>query len=404
MVSTTSNPVQERLAPPPAMLFSRVVGEIPQALSIRFNQRVTDLKRQGRDVITLSLGESFFDLPLFSFSRVDYTKGYHYSDSRGIPELRSKIASYYRGRYGAQVDEETEVLVSSGSKVLLYLSMLTVLNPGDEVLVHEPCWLSYPEQVRLCGGTPTVIPYDIPASEFHRFVSPRTRMLILNNPNNPAGHLYPSKDLRDLYRMCCSKGIYLLVDEAYSDFVLDDSFVSLATIAPEKDHAIVVNSLSKNLGVSGWRIGYVISHPHVISQILKVQQHLITCAPTLLQYYCARYFDRILRLTLPQVKEVVRKRQRIAARMDELGLARLAGGTTFYFFVRIDPFPGTSLEFATQLLEEKAISVVPGSAYGENTDRFVRISIGAEPEERIVEALWVMKEFMASSRSRNAGR
>jgi aspartate aminotransferase/aminotransferase len=117
---------------------------------------------------------------------------------------------------------------------------------------------------------------------------------------------------------------------------------------------------------------------------------LITCAPTILQHYCARYFDDLLTITLPQVAEVARKRQRIEAMMDALSLTRMAGGATFYFFVGIDPFPGTSFEFATHLLREEAIAVVPGSAYGESTDRFIRLSVGTEPEERIRQALWVI--------------
>lgn len=389
--------VVEQVTPSHRNPFNSVVEDIPEAMSIRFNQMVYDLKRQGRDVIVLSLGEAFFEIPLFRFSQVDYVKGYHYSDSRGIPELRNAIAGYYHSQYGASVDARSELLVSAGSKILIYMAMMTVLNRADEVLVHEPCWLSYPEQVKLCGGVPKVIPYDVPPAGFERYLSPRTRLLVLNNPNNPAGHVYSGRDLMDLYEMCRVRGIYVLVDEAYSDFVVDGSFVSLATIAPAKERVIIVNSLSKNMGMSGWRIGYVIAHPTFIAQLLKVNQHLMTCAPTILQYYCAKYFERILKLTLPQVREVVEKRKRIAMRIDELSLKRLAGEATFYFFINIDPYPGTSLAFATELLQAHAISVVPGCAYGKSTDRFIRFSIGAEPEERIDEALWVIKQMITST-------
>lgn len=392
--------VVEQATPSHHKPFNSVVEDIPEAMSIHFNQMVYDLKRQGRDVIVLSLGEAFFEIPLFRFSQVDYVKGYHYSDSRGIPELRNAIAGYYHRQYGASVDARSELLVSAGSKILIYMAMMTVLNRADEVLVHEPCWLSYPEQVKLCGGIPKVIPYDVPPAGFERYLSPRTRLLVLNNPNNPAGHVYSHRDLVDLYEMCRVRGIYFLVDEAYSDFVVDGSFVSLATIAPAKERVIIVNSLSKNMGMSGWRIGYVIAHPTFIAQLLKVNQHLITCAPTILQYYCAKYFERILTLTLPQIREVVEKRKRIAMRIDELSLKRLAGEATFYFFINIDPYPGTSLAFATELLQAHAISVVPGCAYGESTDRFIRFSIGAEPEERIDEALWVIKQMITSTTAR----
>ena len=177
-----------------------------------------------------------------------------------------------------------------------------------------------------------------------------------------------------------------MVDEAYSDFVTGDDFVSMATIVPSKDGIIVVNSLSKNMGISGWRIGYVIAAEVVIETILKVNQHLVTCAPTLLLQYCTKYFDEIISITLPQVNDVVNKRQEVTKMIDELGMMRLDGGTTFYFFLGLQNYSGTSLEFSLSLLLEEGISVVPGSAYGKSTDRFVRMSIGTESEERIWEA------------------
>jgi aspartate aminotransferase/aminotransferase len=375
----------------PPMRLSAAVESIPEALSIYFNQLVYDLKRAGEDIVVLSLGEAFFDIPLFDFHKLDLNKAYHYSDSRGIPELREKIADYYQRYYGASVDPDRELLVSAGSKPIIYMALLCSLDPGDELLIHEPAWLSYQEHARLLGATCCFIPYDSPVEKFEDYFTQRTRVLVINNPNNPAGRLYSREDLERIYTACRSRGIYLLVDEAYSDFVLDDGFVSLAEIAPDKDGVIIVNSLSKNMGMSGWRIGYLISNPTFVDAVLKTNQHIITCAPTILLYYCAHYFDRIIGVTLPQVREVVRKRARVAEMMEQLGLQRLGGGTTFYFFVNIGGFPGTSKEFATKLLFERSIAVVPGSAYGESTDRFIRVSIGSESEERIWEALQIIQ-------------
>jgi aspartate aminotransferase/aminotransferase len=375
----------------PPMRLSAAVERIPEAMSIYFNQLVYDLKRAGEDIVVLSLGEAFFDIPLFDFRKLDINKAYHYSDSRGIPELRAKIADYYRRYYGAPVDPQTELLISAGSKPILYMALLCTLDPGDELLVHEPAWLSYQEHARLIGATPKFIPYDSPVEKFEDYFTPRTRVLVINNPNNPAGRMYSRLDLEVLYEACRTRGIYLLIDEAYSDFVLDQGFVSLAEVAPDKDGAIIVNSLSKNMGMSGWRVGYLISNPFIVDAVLKANQHIITCAPTILLYYCATYFDRIIGVTLPQVREVVRKRARVSKMMDQLSLRRLGGGATFYFFVDIGDFPGTSQDFATKLLYERSIAVVPGSAYGESTDRFVRVSIGTESEERIWEALQVIQ-------------
>lgn len=360
---------------------------------------VYERKRAGEDVIVLSLGEAFFEIPLFDFARLDYKKGYHYSESQGIPELREKIAAYYTQRYGVGVDPAKEILVTAGSKALLYMSMLGVLQPGEEVILHEPAWLSYPDQVRLAGGKARFIPYEVPPRDFEKFLTPRTRILVLNNPNNPAGRLYPKEEVQLLSRVCSGRGIYLLVDEAYSDFVLDDSFASAAQFNPAKEFIIVVNSLSKNMGMSGWRLGYAIAHPEVIQVLLKINQHLLTCAPTILQMYCAKYFDQILSHTLPQVRAVVERRQRIAKVIEHLGLETMAGGATFYFFVLLQNYPGTSLDCAMELLERHGVSVVPGFAYGKGMDRFIRVSIGSESEERILIGLERIKNVITQTKA-----
>lgn len=378
----------------PELTLSRRVESIPQALSIYINQQVYDLKRRGFDVTTLSLGEAFFDIPLFDFRKLDAQKCYHYSDSQGIPELRAKIAQYYQQRYAAPVDGGSELLITAGSKPAIFMAMETVLDPGEEVLIHEPAWLSYQEQARLAGAEPRFIPFDCPVDEFQRYFTPRTRMVIINNPNNPAGRLYTRAELESLWRQGRAHGAYILIDEAYSDFVLHEPFVSMAAVVPDKQGIIVVNSLSKNLGMSGWRVGYVIGAPRFIAGLLKLNQHLITCAPSILLYYLARYLDRILTVTLPQVQEVVRKRERIAARLEQLGLSALPGGCTFYFFVSIGDFPGTSLDLALHMLLRHRIAVVPGSAYGESTERFIRVSIGTESEERIDTALQILRDTL----------
>jgi aspartate/methionine/tyrosine aminotransferase len=374
-----------------SMPLSRAASAIPEALSIKINQMVYDLRRAGEDVITLSLGEAFFDLPTFDFTKLDINKGYHYSDSQGLPKLRQKIAAYYGKHYGSPVDGHSEVLISAGSKPLIYMSMLTAMNPGDELLIHEPAWLSYQQQATLLGVTSRFIPFDVRGPDFHTHFSDKTRMVVINNPNNPAGRRYDAAELAAIYESCRARDIYLMVDEAYSDFAQAGRFTSAASLHPQKEGVIVVNSLSKNMGISGWRIGYVIANASFISALLKVNQHLITCAPTILLQYCERYFDDIIAATFPQLDALGEKRRRVTTMMDEIGLTRLDGDATFYFFVSIGNFPGTSFDFAMKLLVERQIAVVPGSAYGASTDRFIRIGIGAESEERIEAALRTIK-------------
>lgn len=365
----------------------RIMDSISQAGSIRINQLVSEAQREGKDVTVLSLGEAFFDIPMFDFGKLDFTRGYHYSDSRGVPALRARIADDYLESYGVHANPDTNVLVSIGSKMCIYLALMALLEPGDEVLVQEPYWLSYPAQVRLAGGVPVAIPHFTRVTGIKEYFTPRTKLVILNNPNNPAGSVYSAEALRHVYDSCRAHGATLLVDEAYSEFCVDGEFSSSGLLDPSFHNLVVVNSLSKNMGMSGWRLGYMIAHETVLADALKLNQHLVTCAPTVLQLYCAKYFDEIRRCVAPQIDQIVRKRVRVRKVMDRLGLEAMSGASTFYFFVDIKASGLESEEYAERLLRDKAIAVVPGKYYGESTSRFVRIGIGTEPEERIEAAL-----------------
>ena len=371
----------------PVMQLSQKVSSIPEALSVYINNLVYAMKHKGDRVITLSLGEAFFEIPALGFDADMFRKGCHYSESRGLPELRNIICNYYREHYGANVDPQKEIIISAGSKPLIYMAFQAVLNQGDEVLIHEPAWLSYPEEVKLANGVPLFIPYDCPVQKFPDYFTPNTRMVVLSNPNNPAGRIYTPEELTELYGICRSRGIYILADEAYSDFVIDGSFASLGRIVPDKDGIIIVNSLSKNLGVSGWRIGYVISSPAVIFNILKLNQHLITCAPTVLAMYLAKHFSEIVRATLPQAHDVVKKRSEIQSYIRAKGLDILSGSATFYLFVSTGSYKYSSLDLALYLLAKYRIAVVPGSAYGKSTANFIRIGVGAESMSDIQRAI-----------------
>jgi aspartate/methionine/tyrosine aminotransferase len=358
------------------------LNEIVEAISIRYNNLVYEMKARGEDVIVLSLGEAFFDIPLFGFDDLPMPDGYHYSHSRGVPALRRRLADYYASRYGVPVNPEAEIVVTAGSKIAIHMSLMAILQPGDEVLVLEPAWVSYTEQVKLCHAVPVMVPHDRAIFELGEFVTPRTRCIIVNNPNNPSGKVLSLEELEHLHYLADTHNLFLLADEAYSEFVLDGAFVSCGALDPEKKHTIVCNSMSKNHGMSGWRLGYVIGRPGLISQVLKINQHLVTCPPTILQYYLERRFDQVLAITTPQIADVVRRRQELAAFMDELGMEYLPGDSTFYFFVSIACSALSSEEFCTRLLAEHRVSTVPGIGYGASCDRFIRVSVGTENMER----------------------
>ena len=345
----------------------------------------------------MSLGEAYFDIPLFPFEQLDFVRGYHYSDSQGIPALRERVADYYK-RYGVNI-AASDILISAGSKPIIFMAMQAILDPGDVVVIPEPAWLSYQEQARLCDARVWFIPHSVAVDDYHRYLGKKVKLLVINNPNNPAGRVYTHSELQSLHRQCLDRGIWLLVDEAYSDFVLDNSFCSMAG----RSGVIVVNSLSKNMGMSGWRVGYAIAEPKFIETLLKLNQHIITCGPTILLQYLAEYFDNILEHTLPQVRAVVEKRVRVAQRLEQFGFRHLPGAATFYFFLDVRDYRGDIHDLALYLLRERGVALVPGSAYGASTEGFLRMSIGAESEERIEKALRILRSALINGPNVEAG-
>lgn len=362
---------------------ARHVQDVVEAMSIKFNTRAYERRSRGEDVIALSLGEAYFDIPLFRFDDLPMPALYHYSHSRGLPELRTLLAEYYGSRYGVPVDPATEMLITAGSKIALHMAFMAILAPGDEVLIQEPAWVSYPEQVRLCHGRPVRIPYDVEIADYRHFVTERSRVIVVNNPNNPTGRLVTDREWRELHRIAVEHDCFILSDEAYSDYVLDPGdFISAAAYDPAKAHTIVVNTLSKNYGMSGWRIGYVFTNQELLFQLLKVNQHLLTCPATVLEMYMVRHFHEVLDITAPQIRDVVVKRAAVARMLDEAGIRYLPGEGTFYLFVSLEGSRLGSEAFCTRLLE-RGVCAVPGIGYGDSCDQFIRVSVGTESMERI---------------------
>ena len=373
---------------------SKTSAHVVEAMSIKYNTMVYEMKAAGHHVTVMSLGEAYFDIPLMPFDDLPFPDIYHYSHSRGIPELRTKIAEYFRTQYGANFDPTSEIIITAGSKAAIYMSLMSIIDPGDEVLYSEPAWVSYPEQVRLCHGTPIGLPYDQPVTGFGDYITSKTKAIIIANPHNPRGYVFSPEELEHLLGLARKHNLWLLCDEAYSDFATNNSFVSLAKMDPEKSHSIVFNSLSKNFGFSGWRLGYVISNPNLIFEALKINQHLITCPATILEHYVCKHFDEILSITKPQIAALIEHRQKVARYMDKIGLKYLDGSATFYFFVSLNASKLGSEEFATTLLQRHHVAVVPGLGYGPSCDRFIRVSIGAASLEENMRGLDQIKNLI----------
>jgi aminotransferase len=375
------------------------MAAVGDALSIRYNNRVYELQAAGHDVIVLSLGEAFFDLPLHRFDDLPRPDVFHYSHSRGLPELRAKLAGYYGSRYGVPVDPESEIIVTAGSKIAIHMTLMAILDPGDEVLILEPAWVSYTEQVRLCHGVPITVPYDVAPTEIEPFITPRTKCVVLNYPNNPRGQMLTRADWARLHELAERHDVFLVCDEAYSDFApRSERFISGALDDPAKRHTIVCNSMSKNYGMSGWRVGYAIADAAVTEHILKINQHLVTCPATILSHYLVRHFDDLLEVTEPQIAAVVDWRGEVRRHLEQMGLRCLPGAATFYLFVSIADSSLGSEEFCTRLLNERHVCAVPGIGYGASCDAFIRVSVGTESRERTLRGLSAIRDLVGETR------
>lgn len=370
--------------------------DIQQASSIRFNNLGYELKAAGRDLIVLSLGEAFFDIPLYGFDDLPFPDIYHYSHSRGILALRQKIAGYFKTQYEVSFSPDRNIIITAGSKLAIYMSLLAILNPGEEVIIFEPYWVSYPEQVKLCRGRPVTLPVGSRVEDVINYITPQTKAIILNNPHNPSGRVYSFQETEYLANIAKEHDLYILSDEVYSDFVPErEQFTSMGVFGFE--NVVLCNSISKNYGISGWRLGYVIGNDTLIDEILKINQHVLTCPATILQYYVEKHFYDIVKITKPQIQKVLAQRERTVAFMDKLGIEHLPGSAAWYIFASIKPSSLGSEEFCRRLLYEYDTLTVPGIGYGESCDSFIRVCVGTETTDRIEQGIKNIQDLIDKS-------
>jgi aspartate aminotransferase/aminotransferase len=375
------------------MKISKHVKEIDEALSIYINQVVYDLKRNDREIITLSLGEAFFDLPPLDMKNLDVNKSYHYSDTQGLPILRKQISSFYNKNYKTKIDPDKNLLISAGSKIIIFMCINLFTNPGDEVLIVEPSWLSYKEQIKISNGKIVPIPINEKVTNYKNYISKKTKIIIICNPNHPAGTLYKKSELKNIYKLAKKNNLVILCDEAYSEFTNKNQFYSLGQIDNKLTNSIVINSLSKNFGISGWRIGYVLANQKFTKKLILLNQHLITCAPTILSQYLSENFEKFNYICKKQIEKLLLKRKKITKYLKNKKIKFVSGISTFYIFIKIDKFKGSLFDFAMNLLLKYGISIVPGISYGDSTERYLRLSIGTETLEKIYQSINIIDKL-----------
>lgn len=366
-----------------------------------------DLVSEMDDAISLGVGEPDFDTPWHIRDEGIYSleKGRtFYTSNAGLKNLKIEIAKYLDRRFDLHYDYNKEIFVTVGGSEAIDLTMRAMLDPGDEVLIPQPSYVSYVPCCVLANGTPVIIElkaeneFRLTAEELEAAITPKTKLLVMPFPNNPTGAVMERADLEAVAEVVKKHDLYVLSDEIYCELTYLENHVSIASLPGMKERTIVVNGFSKSHAMTGWRLGYACGPAPILKQMLKIHQFAIMCAPTTSQYAAIealRNGDEDVAMMREQYDA---RRRYLMQRFKEMGLECFEPFGAFYVFPCIKEFGMTSDEFANRLLQTKKVAVVPGTAFGRSGEGFLRISYAYSLEDLKV-ALERVEEFITELRA-----
>ncbi|MFV0363397.1 MAG: aminotransferase class I/II-fold pyridoxal phosphate-dependent enzyme [Suipraeoptans sp.] len=345
-------------------------------------RRFFDLVSEMPEAISLGVGEPDFETPwrvreegIYSLERGRT----FYTSNSGLLELKKEISRYLKKRIKVKYEMD-EVLVTVGGSEGIDLAFRSMLNPGDEVLIPQPSYVSYEPCAILAGAKTVVIElkneneFRLTKDELEAAITDKTKMLVLPFPNNPTGSIMTLEDLKPIAEVCIEHDIYVLSDEIYSELTYLGEHVSIASLPGMRDRTLVINGFSKGFAMTGWRLGYICGPNDIVEQMLKIHQYAIMCAPTNSQYAAIEAL-RNCRSEVKEMRTAYNQRRRyLIHEFKQMGLPCFEPYGAFYVFPCIKEFGLTSEEFATKLLEEEKVAIVPGTAFGDCGEGFLRIS------------------------------
>lgn len=343
-----------------------------------------DLVSEMKDAISLGVGEPDFDTPWRIREEGIYTleKGKtYYTSNSGLIDLRIEISRYLERRFGLNYDAEKEIIVTVGGSEGIDLAFRAMLNPGDEVIIPEPCYVSYVPCVTLADGVPVTVnlkeenDFKLTKEQLLSAITPRTKILVLAFPNNPTGAVMTKEELEEIAEVVKEKDIFVVSDEIYAELSYGNTrHCSIASIDGMKERTIVINGFSKAHAMTGWRLGYACGPEVIIKQMLKIHQFAIMCAPTNSQYAAVEALRECDDAVEEMRNEYDRRRRFMLSKLRGMGLKVFEPYGAFYIFPNIAEFGLTSDEFATRFLTEEKVAVVPGTAFGDCGEGFLRMS------------------------------
>lgn len=342
-----------------------------------------DIVSEMKDAISLGVGEPDFDTPWHIRDEGIYSleKGRtFYTSNAGLKELKIEICNYIKRKQGIDYNYNNEVIVTVGGSEAIDIGLRAMINPGDEVLIPQPSYVSYEPCAVLAGAKPVIInlkaenEFRLTAEELLEAITDKTKVLILPFPNNPTGAIMEKKDLEAIAKIIIEKDIFVMSDEIYSELTYKGEHVSIASLPGMKERTILINGFSKAYAMTGWRLGYACGPKEIIAQMVKIHQFAIMCAPTTSQYAAVE----ALKNGDEDVKEMRQaynqRRRYLMHAFREMGLECFEPYGAFYVFPCIKEFGMTSDEFATRFLEEEKVAAVPGTAFGDCGEGYLRIS------------------------------
>ena len=390
-----------------AILSDRIKGVQPSGI-----RKFFDIVSEMPDAISLGVGEPDFDTPWHIRDEGIYAleKGRtFYTSNAGLKELREEIVRYLERRIHTSYNPVDEVLITVGGSEGIDMAFRAMLNPGDEVLIPQPSYVSYEPCAVLADGVPVIIElkaetdFRLTKQELLSAITDKTKSLVLPFPNNPTGAIMEKKDLEEIAEVCIEKDIYVLSDEIYSELSYKGDHVSIASLPGMRERTILINGFSKAYAMTGWRLGYACGPAEIIGQMTKIHQYAIMCAPTNSQYAAVDAL-RNGDADVAMMRESYDQRRRFLMNaFREMGLSCFEPYGAFYTFPCIKEFGMTSDEFATRFLEEEKVAVVPGTAFGACGEGFLRISY-AYSLEQLKEALGRLSHFVARLRAEKGAR
>ena len=368
-----------------------------------------DIVSEMKDAISLGVGEPDFDTPWHIRDEGIYSleKGKtFYTSNAGLKELKIEISNYLKRRCNIEYDYEKEVLVTVGGSEAIDIAMRAMLDPGDEVLIPQPSYVSYVPCATLANGTPVIIElkaeneFRLTAEQLEAAITPKSKLLVLPFPNNPTGAVMERKDLEAIAEVVKKHDLFVLSDEIYSELTYLDEHVSIASLPGMKERTILINGFSKAYAMTGWRLGYACGPEVIIEQMTKIHQFAIMCAPTTSQYAAVEALKNGDDDVAMMREEYNQRRRYLVHRFKEMGLECFEPFGAFYIFPCIKEFGMTSDEFATELLKSQKVAVVPGTAFGDCGEGFLRISYAYSLDD-LKEALGRIEIFIEELRARN---